>query len=39
MLARAYLLTGRPLEAAETAEEALSVLTDRLRWPLRRAAY
>ncbi|GAB3946532.1 hypothetical protein GCM10029976_074230 [Kribbella albertanoniae] len=28
MLARAYLLTGRPLEAAESAEESLSVLTD-----------
>jgi hypothetical protein len=28
MLARSYLLTGRPLEAAESAEESLSVLTD-----------
>ncbi|MET7277522.1 tetratricopeptide repeat protein [Kribbella sp. NPDC005582] len=28
MLARAYLLSGRPLEAAESAEESLSVLTD-----------
>ncbi|MFK4086727.1 hypothetical protein ACI2LF_21650 [Kribbella sp. NPDC020789] len=28
LLARSYLMTGRPLEAAESAEESLSVLTD-----------